>query len=659
MPHSSVHDALLNDSPHPSIIIPRHAKYHHHKPTSGLPAPNPPPLQPTHPFKVYPSHLRTQVESIRQSRPFTSLHKGDRIALLCQSTLESLTILLAVSSTGASTLPINPAFPIDILKDQIGTANCKAIIISTVLTPDLAANVMNVGSTLGIPVFMAWSSESPTIKASKSTHVVKKHPATSSLIGDKGPVSTHAPPGTVFCTDPVVTVWQLSGHGGPTAADLIPHSQEGMGSSVGVDKNDEVLLLYTSGVTSKPKGVPLSHANILATLANLKECYDLSTSDITYCVMPLFHIHGLIGVLYSTLYSGGTVVMPPRFDPLMFKEDVPGYGVTWFSAVPFMHKQLLRTKDVHGGAKLRFIRSGSASLAPTILLQLERIFKAPVIEAYAITETAHQVTSNFLPPGIRKAGSVGKGRGVEVMIVGRDGKPASTMVSGEVCVRGANLFNAYLKNQHATELAFMPDPSGKGPHWFRTGDLGYLDENEFLYLLGRIPDQIVIKRPATTSSTPFNGRAIAADPHATHTTTNSDLPYLLVSPLEVENALLQLDDVAEAGVFGIPPRIPIGKEEAMHENAFTVSHLSTLKVEPVQEVHAAVVRTVGGVRPGIVSGQFEKLVLDKVRELLPEEVQIVKVHLIERIPRTATGKILRSRLAGLVFGEAKGVKGKL
>lgn len=168
--------------------------------------------------------------------------------------------------------------------------------------------------------------------------------------------------------------------------------------------NDIALFLHTSGTTSRPKGVPLTHLNLLTTLQNIVNTYELTEKDTSLIVMPLFHVHGLLGATLSTLYSGGTVVIPPRFSASTFWKDVLENNVTWYSAVPTIHQILLQRADGDKAPEgnFRFIRSCSSSLAPIVLERLEKRFGAPVLEAYGMTEAAHQMASNPLPPKKRK-----------------------------------------------------------------------------------------------------------------------------------------------------------------------------------------------------------------------------------------------------------------
>jgi acyl-CoA synthetase (AMP-forming)/AMP-acid ligase II len=202
--------------------------------------------------------------------------------------------------------------------------------------------------------------------------------------------------------------------------------------------------------------------------------------------MPLFHIHGLIGSVMATLLSGGTVVIPTKFNALSFWRTVREHRVTWYSGVPTMHQVLLaRTHQKPVEAEtLRFIRSCSAPLSSQLINKIEDLFGVPFVEAYGMTEAAHQMTSNPLPPRHRKAGSVGVGTGLRISIMDKDGNQLGTNQRGEVAIQGANVFRGYENNPEANARAFVNG-------WFRTGDEGLLDADCYLHLTGRIKDIII------------------------------------------------------------------------------------------------------------------------------------------------------------------------
>jgi acyl-CoA synthetase (AMP-forming)/AMP-acid ligase II len=255
-------------------------------------------------------------------------------------------------------------------------------------------------------------------------------------------------------------------------------------------ESDVALMMFTAGTTSAAKVVPLTHANLDASIAGICTTYRLSPDDATLLVMPMFHGHGLVAGLLATLASGGAAYIPRarRFSARSFWREMVDVRATWYTAVPTIHQILLaRAPDEYPKdhpPNLRFIRSSSASLAATVLEDIEATFCAPVIPAYGMTETAHQATSNPLPTaGRRKASSVGLATGVEIQVVGPDGHAVEADTVGEVCVRGPALTSGYLHDPAANAASFVGG-------WFHTGDLGYLDGDGYLFLQGRSKDII-------------------------------------------------------------------------------------------------------------------------------------------------------------------------
>jgi acyl-CoA synthetase (AMP-forming)/AMP-acid ligase II len=237
------------------------------------------------------------------------------------------------------------------------------------------------------------------------------------------------------------------------------------------------------------------------------------------CVMPLFHVHGLVASTLATLSTGGTVVVPAKFNPLSFWRTAKDVGATWYSAVPTLHQLLLARADPASGKpagaeRLRFIRSCSASLPPQVMHDLEAAFGAPVLEAYGMTEAAHQMASNPLPPAARKPGSVGRGTDVQVSIMNAAGEHLPVGERGEVVIKGPNVIRGYENNPEANATSFVDG-------WFRTGDQGVLDADGYLTLVGRIKE--LINRGGEK-----------------------------ISPREIDEVLLAHPKVAEAVCFGVP-----------------------------------------------------------------------------------------------------------
>ncbi len=289
------------------------------------------------------------------------------------------------------------------------------------------------------------------------------------------------------------------------------------------------LVLHTSGTTSRPKIVPLSRDNLAASSANIAQCLALSPDDRALNIMPLFHIHGLVGAVLSSMRAGASVHCAPGFNPLRFFAWCEDVGPTWYTAVPTMHQAILarapRNAATLASLDLRLIRSSSASLPSRIMEELETTFGCPVIESYGMTEASHQMTSNPLPPAPRHAGSVGIAAGPEVAIMDEeDGHLLSVGETGEVVIRGANVTGGYENNDAANGAAFVDG-------WFRTGDQGLLDDRGYLWLTGRLKE--IINRGGEK-----------------------------ISPLEVDEVLMAHPAVDQAVTFAVP-HATLGEEVAV------------------------------------------------------------------------------------------------
>ncbi|KAL9078073.1 MAG: hypothetical protein Q9157_003012 [Trypethelium eluteriae] len=278
--------------------------------------------------------------------------------------------------------------------------------------------------------------------------------------------------------------------------------------------DDIALVLHTSGTTGRPKAVPLTHKNLTRTMSNIQHTYALSPADRTYLVMPLFHVHGLLAGFLAPLAAGGSVIVPPRFSARDFWADFAQFGANWYTAVPTIHQILLKSPAPTPLPYIRFIRSCSSPLSPKVLHDLEAAFRAPVLEAYAMTEAAHQMTSNPLPPGRRIPGSVGVGQGVEVKILDAEGKEVPVGSEAEICIKGENVTSGYLNNPSANASSFTKEG------FFRTGDQGKKDKEGYVFITGRIKELIN-----------KGGEKI--------------------SPVELDNVLVQHPKVAEAVAFAM------------------------------------------------------------------------------------------------------------
>ncbi len=281
---------------------------------------------------------------------------------------------------------------------------------------------------------------------------------------------------------------------------------------------DHALILHTSGTTSRPKMVALTQGQLLASANNIAAGLRMTDRDRCLNVMPLFHIHGLVGVLLSSLVTGATVICTPGFDAAKFFGWLEQYQPTWYSAVPTMHQAILSNVRAHPTAIerhcLRWIRSCSASLPAAVALELEKCFGVPVIEAYGMTEAAHQIASNPLPPKERKIGSVGLSTGTEIAVMDDQQRLLSNGEIGEVVIRGATIITEYANGGEIGQDNF---PGG----WFRTGDQGYLDKDGYLYLTGRLKE--IINRGGEK-----------------------------ISPKEIDDLLLGHPEIAQAAAFRVP-----------------------------------------------------------------------------------------------------------
>ena len=472
--------------------------------------------------------LRRQVHDLAGQLRGFGIERDDRVAIVLPNGLETILSFLAVS-TVATAAPLNPAYKADEFRFYMEDTNARALITH-----------------------------------SQGSEEVRKA----------------APPGALWISI------DLESNG--EARFSIAGESKGSHRHEAPDPDDIALVLHTSGTTSRPKRVPLTHANLAKSVRNVVDTYQLGPEDASLCVMPLFHVHGLVASTLATLLSGGTVIVPPRFNALNFWRLVEEYGVTWFSAVPTIHQALLnrarrrgRTADipaVHEG--LRFIRSCSSPLPASVMIEMEDRFGVPVLEAYGMTEAAHQMSSNPLPPGKRVPGSVGPGTGVSVAIMDEDGALQNTGDTGEVVIKGTNVINGYEDNPQANADSFTNG-------WFRTGDEGLLDSDGYLKLVGRRKE--LINRGGEK-----------------------------VSPVEIDEVLLTHPSVVEVVAFGIPHPI-LGEEPSA---AVVLSEPTTTKSQLIEHCRRHL-------------AQFK----------CPR-----RIHIVDSIPRTATGKVQRRLVAATFTG---------
>ncbi len=297
------------------------------------------------------------------------------------------------------------------------------------------------------------------------------------------------------------------------------HARKAHGHA-GPAPDDTAFVLFTSGTTGPPKRVPLSHRQVLASAGNIARHLALAADDRGLCLMPLFHSHGLVGGLLAPLAAGSSVVCTPGFDGAAFLSWIDEFRPTWYTAAPTIHRAVADlARDAHARRApwhptLRFIRSASSAMPPELLRRLESLWAAPVIESYGMTESATQMASNPLPPGRRKAGSVGLPAGAELRVVDAAGRDQPAGSVGAIVARGPVVFGGYEDAPAANAGAFRDG-------WFVTGDHGWFDADGYLYIVGREAD--IINR---------GGEKFA--------------------PFDVEQALLRLPAVAQAAAYPVP-----------------------------------------------------------------------------------------------------------
>jgi acyl-CoA synthetase (AMP-forming)/AMP-acid ligase II len=463
--------------------------------------------------------LRRQINGMAEDLAGMGIRRGDRVANVLPNGLPTIVAFLAGSIAGTAA-PLNPAYRFDEFCFYLEDTSAKVLLVP----PEGAEDARRAADHLKVPVYAV-------------------------QMDNKGYVSIM---------------------GAPQKASVDSPSPD-----------DVALVLHTSGSTGRPKRVPLKHKNLAVSCANVAQTYDLTANDVSLCVMPLFHIHGLVASTLSTFMTGGTVVVPNKFNPMSFWRTVRERGVTWYSCVPTIHQLSVArlNEKPEGLEKLRFVRSCSSALSPVLMEKLEKVIQVPVLEAYGMTEASHQMCSNPLPPRARKAASVGPGTGVKVGIMDEDGNLLASGELGEVVIQGPNVIEGYENNPEANEKSFTNG-------WFRTGDQGTIDAEGYLHLTARIKE--LINR---------GGEKIA--------------------PLEIDEVMLTHPCVAEAVAFGMPH--PTWGEEVA---------IAVVLKEP----------------------QTEAMLIEHCKQHLADFKVPKKIHIVEKIPRTATGKIQRRALASAFSG---------
>lgn len=413
--------------------------------------------------------LLSQVENTATWLSSSSISHGDKVVTVVPDSPEMAALFLGVSSVAACA-PLNPRYRTTDFERYLPDLNPKLVIVDS-------------------------ATESPIRDMARSTGI------------------------------PVVELRR----GSETAAgrfNLGEPFQSVSRSKIDYSTSDDVaLVLHTSGTTSRPKMVPLTQANLCTSALNIAQSLELTAADRCLNIMPLFHVHGLIGAVLSSLAVGASVVCTPGFRATEFFDWLDQFEPTWYTGVPTMHQAILsrvsENRECIEQARLRMIRSCSSALSPQTLAELEQTFGVPAIEAYGMTEASHQMASSPLPPGKRKPGSVGMPTGIDLAILDETGKVLAAEEVGEIGIRGPNVTKGYENNPEANQNSFVNG-------WFRTGDQGRLDVDGYLWITGRVKELIV-----------RGGEKIA--------------------PREIDELLLTHPAVAQALAFAIPDQA-LGEE---------------------------------------------------------------------------------------------------
>ncbi|MCB1800356.1 MAG: AMP-binding protein [Gammaproteobacteria bacterium] len=498
--------------------------------------------QPDKPFLLVPesgrvmsyAELRTLARGIAAQLDTLQLAPGEKVAFLLPNGYWTSALFLGVMYSGRVILPLNAVSGEAALSYVIEHSDCRVLLIDD----DYASKFANVLARL------------------------PGHVRVISCSANDGPQWPEAAAGHV---------------------DPVPPSED-----------TEALLIYTSGTTGRPKGVLLSHRNVVAGGRNTMLAHQLGTTDRALCVLPLYHINAEMVTVMAPLVSGGSVVMPQRFSTSTFWDTAARHACTWFSVVPTIIAYLLEhaeregfDRDALGGLPyLRFGRSASAPLAPEMHRAFEDRFGVPIIETMGLTETAAQILSNPMPPAQAKYGSPGIAVGNEAKVVDEQGRNCAPGMPGELMIRGDNVMRGYYKNPEATAEALDSDG------WLHTGDVAVRDEDGFFFITGRIKE-LIIK----------GGENIA--------------------PREIDEALYEHPAVLEAAGFGMPDQ------------------------RYGQEVMACV-----ALKPGMSCSEEELAELARAR--LGAFKSPKRVFIVDELPKGPSGKIQRLKLMDLLETQIAG-----
>jgi len=408
--------------------------------------------------------LRALAASTLEAMNAKGIGRNDRVAIVLDNGPEMAAAFLSVAA-GSTAAPLNPAYRSDEFEFYLSDLKAKLLVIAQ----GDASPAVAIAEKLAIPI-------------ARLIATPEKGAGGFRLIFPDAPA---APP---------------TAQPGPASVD------------------DVALVLHTSGTTSRPKLVPLAQRNVCASAYNVRRTLAFAAADRGLNIMPLFHIHGLIAGILAPLSAGGEVCCTPGFNALKFFSWMAEMRPTWYTAVPTMHQVIVsraaKNADIIKACPLRFIRSSSSSMPPQVIRELEEVFGAPVIESYGMTEAAHQMASNPLPPGTRKPGTVGLAAGPEVCVIDPVGTAVPTGSTGEIAIRGENVTRGYENNPKANAEAYVNG-------WFRTGDQGVMDEDGYVTITGRLKE--IINRGGEK-----------------------------ISPREVDEVLMDHPSVQQCVTFGMP-----------------------------------------------------------------------------------------------------------
>jgi long-chain acyl-CoA synthetase len=383
--------------------------------------------------------------------------KGDRVSLLLTNRAEYLIFYFACFKIGAWAGPVNSLLTPPEIEFIVANSEAKIVVTEASLYPRLEQTRARINTLRHVLIID--ESGGRWAVASGQSDTNKLPPKTD----DSSVEASHSEPATDH-RPPASAEWPL------------------------ITGDDEAVIIYTSGTTGKPKGVLLTHGNLLANARQISEWLRLTREDRSLLIMPLFHVNALMTTCMAALRVGASVVLASRFSATRHWETVSRYGVTYFGSVATMLSMLNHTypegvPSSAVGSRLRFALCGSAPVPVEVLKTFESLFHCPVIEGYGLSESTCRSTFNP-PDDRRRPGSVGLPIGNEVKVFDETDRELAVDDVGEIVLRGPNVMKGYYKNEQATREAFR---SG----WFHTGDLGYRDKDGFFYVVDRKSDMII------------------------------------------------------------------------------------------------------------------------------------------------------------------------